>query len=188
MAFLRRFTTLLRADAHGALDALEDKPTLLRQYLRDAEEALAAKKARLQGLEAEARDLERGAERLAPRLEALGHDVDLALKQERSDLARFAVAKLLPMRRQAEGIAARRRDLEQEKAELVELIEHQQSQLGDLRLRVRAAIEEAENAAGSGECFTPGSVISEQDIELELLRRQSATSTPPSTIAATDAP
>ena len=188
MAFLRRFTTLLRADAHGALDALEDKPTLLRQYLRDAEEALAAKKARLQGLEAEARDLERGAERLAPRLEALGHDVDLALKQERSDLARFAVAKLLPLRRQAEGIAARRRDLEQEKTELVELIEHQQSQLGDLRLRVRAAIEEAENAVGHSDCYAP-SVISEQDIELELLRRQSVSApSQPSPPAATDAP
>lgn len=174
MAFLRRFTTLLRADAHGALDALEDRPTMLRQYLRDAEEALAAKKARLQGLDAEQRDLERGAERLEPRLRELDRDVELALEQERTDLARFAASKLLPLRRQAEGIAARRRDLEQEKSELSGLIEDQQSQLDDLRLRVRSAIEEAENAASGGDAFAPAAAISEQDIELELLRRQTA--------------
>lgn len=176
MALLRRFTTLIRADAHGALDALEDRPTLLRQCLRDAEEALAAKKARHEALELEGRELERTARRLGPQIEELDRAVELALEKQRDDLARFAVAKLLPLRRQLDGIAARRRDLAQQREELAELIDQQCAQLDQLRVRVRAAIEHAEAAPCGADPWSPGHTVRDEEIELELLRRQGAAS------------
>ena len=36
MSLWTRWTTLIRADAHGVVDALEDKALVLRQHLRDA--------------------------------------------------------------------------------------------------------------------------------------------------------
>ncbi|MEM8997273.1 MAG: PspA/IM30 family protein [Acidobacteriota bacterium] len=170
MTWLRRLTALVRADAHGALDALEDRPLLLRQHLRDAEEALASKRTRRDALDAEARDLERTTSRLRPRIDALDADVNLALAEGRDDLARFSAQKLLPLRRQLDGIAARRRDLDQERLELDEILGRQEGQLGDLRLRVRDVLENLAGADPAGE----GPSVREQDVELELLRRRTA--------------
>lgn len=176
MTWLRRLATLLRADAHGALDALQDRQLLLRQHLREAEQALATKQARRDALDAEARDLERTADRISPRLLTLDRDVTLALERGREDLARFAVQKLLPLRRQVDGIEARQRDLGQEQAELAEILEDQGTQLDALRVRVRAALEEAHDTAGD---FADGpGWVRDEDVELELLRRRAAAPAP----------
>ncbi|MEM1178530.1 MAG: PspA/IM30 family protein [Acidobacteriota bacterium] len=172
MSWFKRLTQLVRADAHGALDVLEDRPLLLRQHLRDAEEALAQKRARRKALDAESRDLERALERLEPRLEALDGDVSLAMAEGRDDLARFAAQKLLPLRRQLGGIEARRRDLDQECLELDGLLERQGAQLDDLRLRVRDAVDRWNDDDGASFFAEPW--IREEDVELELLRRRVA--------------
>ena len=51
MSIFKRIRTTVQADAHGVIDAIEDRALLLKQYLRDAETDLAKKRARLQQLE-----------------------------------------------------------------------------------------------------------------------------------------
>lgn len=46
MSLFDRLSTLLRADVHGMVDALEDPSLILRQALREAEGELVRKRAR----------------------------------------------------------------------------------------------------------------------------------------------
>ena len=50
MKLFDRMTTLIKADAHGVVDALEERSLLLRQHLREAELELLQKRARVEAL------------------------------------------------------------------------------------------------------------------------------------------
>lgn len=178
MAFFERLAVLLRADAHGMVDALEDDRLLLRQHLRDAEAALASKKARLEALNAEARDLDRSAERLGQRRDALESDVHLAMEQQRDDLARFAIQQLLPIRDQLAALAELDRHLNRQITDLGAVVNEQEDQLEDLRIRVRSAVDRDSHGDdlsphAAGGFRSAGRRITDEDVELELLRRRS---------------
>ena len=50
MKLFDRMTTLIKADAHGVVDALEERSLLLRQHVREAELELLQKRARVEAL------------------------------------------------------------------------------------------------------------------------------------------
>ena len=50
MGWLDRLTATVKADAHGVLDAIEDRPLMLKQRLREAEEALSRRRLQSQTL------------------------------------------------------------------------------------------------------------------------------------------
>ena len=50
MRIVTRIIRIFKADIHGVIDQLEDQDLLLKQYLRDMEEALHQKEAKLQNL------------------------------------------------------------------------------------------------------------------------------------------
>ena len=52
MSWLTRTATLLRADAHGVVDALEDKALMLRQHVREAAAELGRKRCHVEALDA----------------------------------------------------------------------------------------------------------------------------------------
>ena len=183
MGFLDRLGTLVRADAHGLVDSLSDDRLLLRQHVREASEALAAKEARLAALEAEDKDLAALADRLESEAHALGRDTDLALAEEREDLARFTLQKMLGLRRRAVRVSERRRRLEEESQELAEDLDRQRLELDELKARARAFLEQKGlEGRDSGPLGDPWSThpamveekVADEEVDLELLRRQVA--------------
>ena len=170
MALFRRLSTLARADAHGVVDALEDRRLLVRQHVREAAEALEAKRARLDALDAEDRDLERSAARITTAVEGLESDIELGLAEGRDDLARFSIERLLPLRRRLERTAERRRQIEEDRAELYQQVESQAAELHELRARAKAFLERPDGEDPLG----PAPVVSAEEVELELLRRRAA--------------
>ena len=172
MGWMTRFTTLLRADAHGVIDALEDRALLLRQHLREARQAVEAKRAGLAGLEAEIREAETKGQVQTERIANLERSIELALAEEREDLARFAIKKLLPVREtQARG-ERRHRALVEERERMAEALAEQEEALVDLEARVRAKLA---GLGVEGGADGEGAVlVTEDDVELELLRRRSA--------------
>jgi phage shock protein A len=179
MTFLQRFLSLARADAHGVLDSLEDRGLVLRQCLREAELEVARKRARLEELESALELLGRHREQLSARLAALDDDVRLALAQNQDELARFAVRRVLAGRRQLERNELDARELREERAKLAEKLDVQARELEELRDRVREALAE-QRAAHSGELVdcaasAAGFGVRDEEVELELLRRRSAT-------------
>ena len=102
MKFLNRLAVLVKADAHGVLEQLEERSLLAKQHLREAELELNRKRARSEALEEESRRLAEEAERIEGEVVALDADVELALAGGKAELARFSVRRLLPRRRAVE--------------------------------------------------------------------------------------
>lgn len=173
MKFLDRLTTLVRADAHGVLEQLEERTLLARQHLRDAELELARKRARLEALADEARRGEEELRRLEAEMAALDADVELALGGDKQELARFSVRRLLPKRRAAEALRRRRAEIDDEQARLAAKLAAQETSLEELRRRVRAQLAES-RAADSSRVLVVELPAADEEVELELLRRRTA--------------
>ena len=78
MKFLDRALRLVRADAHGVIDQLEEQSLLLKQHLREAEVELTRKRVRAEALEEEERQLAREIKQAECQLSRLDEDVELA--------------------------------------------------------------------------------------------------------------
>lgn len=162
-----RMATLVRADAHGVIEALEERSLLLKQHLREAELELIQKRARLDGLNAEDERLTKALERRTAEVVALDEDVVLALDGGKDELARFAIRRLLPKRREQEALEAARVQVRDARTRLAAKLEAQESEFQELRERVQARLSEERSVADVPD--TPS--ITDEEVELELLRR-----------------
>ena len=144
---------------------------------REAELELARKRARLEELDGSLELLARQGEQSAERLRGLDDDVRLALARGEDELARFAVRRVLALRRQLERGEALGRDRRDERAKLAAKLELQERELEALRDRVREALAE-ERARATHGCDIdpdgPAFAVRDEEVELELLRRRSA--------------
>lgn len=169
MALFERIRHLIKADAHGVVDALEDEALVLRQCVRDAAAALDRKRARRAALAAESKRLAAELDGLGARIEGLDADVELALAEGQEELARFSLRRLLPIRRARTAAAARIEVIEREAAELDAALEDEAAALDALRSRVRERLSRLES---SPEAAAPDGAVHDAEIELELLRRR----------------
>jgi len=168
MSLLDRMTHLLKADAHGVVDSLEDRRLVLRQALREAEGELDRKKARRAALGDEARRLGEEAESLSQARERLDADVELALDGEKEELARFSARKLLEVRSESERVEARLARVTTDSGELDGNIARQEAELSSLKSRVRSALERQDRPGDD----LAGGCVADAEVELELLRRR----------------
>jgi len=172
MNILDRLSLLVRADAHGVLEQLEERTLLAKQHLREAELELDRKRAQRDALEEESRRLGDEALRLETEAASLDADVELALAGGKEELARFSVRKLLPLRRAAEGARRRVAELEEQRGRLAATLAEQEGQLESLRAQVRSRVAAARAEEG-GDLARPVPAADEE-VELELLRRRAA--------------
>jgi phage shock protein A len=168
-----RVATLLKADAHGIVESLEERTLLLKQYLREAEIEVNRKRARLDAVREEEKRLRETLARREEEIHALDDDVTLALGGGKEDLARFALRRLLPHRTEAKALAARIAERSAEGRTLGERVEAQQAELEALRTRVRA---ELARDPAEADAFAPAGerAVADEEVELELLRRREA--------------
>ncbi len=165
-----RITTLVKADAHGMVDALEERSLLAKQYLREAELELLQKRARIEALVEEEARLRDELERCREEVRGLDEDVALALAGEKEELARFAIRRLLPRRERIGALEAQIADVEEARTRLAERLEAQEAQFEDLRGQARTRLATRGRAAGDDPLGGPA--VSEAEVELELLRRR----------------
>ena len=166
-----RITTLLKADAHGLVESLEERSLLLKQYLREAEIEVNRKRARLEAVRDEEKRFREIVARREEEIRSLDEDVTIALGGGKEDLARFAIRRLIPKRSELKTLRA---EIEQRAAEaqaLAQRLEEQEAELETLRTRVRAEL--ARDSLGSE---APGwltePAVADEEVELELLRRR----------------
>jgi phage shock protein A len=170
-----RLARLVRADAHGVVAALEDKSLLLEQHLREAELALAAKRARDAALAEQQLRLGRALEAEATQARALDEDATLALEGGKDELARFALRRLLASRKRAAALEAEGARATEERTRLGGRLAEQERALEALRERVRGyrARAAAQQVAPTQPAFAVA--VADEEIELELLRRRGKT-------------
>jgi phage shock protein A len=165
-----RITTLLKADAHGVVESLEERSLLLKQYLREAEMALNQKRARLEAVREEGKRLRERLARHEEEIRSLDEDVTLALGGGKEDLARFAIRRLIPRRTEVKALRARIEERSAEEQALADRFSVQQAQFESLRTRVRAELAREEEP-----CMSPWpceGVVADEEVEIELMRRR----------------
>lgn len=172
MRLWNRLLHVVTSDAHGVVDALEDRRLLLRQELREAELALDRKRARLAALEAEARGLEEDARRLQREAAAADADVELALAEGREDLARFAARRLLPLQDAVRATSERAGRVGQERTALATRLAEQEQELAALQARVKAELARMPEEGDDAPVGPRPAGVTDEDVELELLRRR----------------
>jgi len=172
MRILERVGLLIRADAHGVMDQLEERSLLLKQNLREAEIELDRKRARVETMEEQLRRLQDDARACERQIAELDRDVELALGEGEEELARFAVRQLLPRRARLRDLQERIAELEEGRGRLDESLRSQAGELEALRTRVRARLAQM-HASEEGGCVVDRPVADEE-VELELLRRRTA--------------
>ena len=171
MKLFDRMTTLIKADAHGVVDALEERSLLLRQHLREAELELLQKRARVEALTEEEARLRDELARCGKRIAALDEDIALALDGEKEDLARFAIRRVIPERKEWSALEAQIGEVEETRAKVAERLEEQECQFEALRQRARVHLAEATRGEGDlPALMEPG--VADEEVELELLRRR----------------
>ena len=173
MKFLDRLSLLVKADAHGVLEQLEERGLLAKQHLREAELELGRKRARAEALEEEERRLAEETLRLEASCRALDEDVELALAGSEEELARFSIRQLLPRRRALGELRRRRDEIGEQRVRLTQRLEAQEQELESLerRVRTRLAAERDQRAEAAGLCEV---AAADEEVELELLRRRAA--------------
>jgi phage shock protein A len=171
MRFLERMALVVKADAHGVVDQLEERSLLVKQHLREAELELGRKRARCEALEEEERRLRADAERLAAEVAALDEDVSLALSGGKDELARFAVRRLLPRRRAVEAARERAASLAETRARLREKLAEQERAFEELQTRARARLAALAQEDGERPAMFAAEPVADEEVELELLRR-----------------
>jgi len=169
MRWFDRLTTLVKADAHGVLEQLEERSLLAKQHLREAELEITRKRARSEALEEEARAIADEIGRIQAEAASLDEDVELALAGGRDELARFALRRLIPKRRGLETLRQRSAEIADERSRLTAKLAAQEQELEELERRVRARL--GAEADSSRRDAAPEIPPADEEIEIELLRR-----------------
>jgi len=167
-----RIATLVKADAHGVVESLEERSLLLKQYVREAEMELHRKRARLEALREEEKRLREACARREEEMRALDEDVALALGSGKDDLARFAIRRLLPRRAEVKALGVQIARHGEEARALAERVEAQQEQFEALRTRARVEVSREREAGAAAYGHEPA--VADEEVELELMRRRQA--------------
>jgi phage shock protein A len=166
-----RIATLLRADAHGIIESLEERSLLLKQYVREAELELNRKRACLETVREEEKRLREAAERCENEMASIDEDISLALGGGKEDLARFSIRRILPLRARLDALRTQIEQRQTQCRALAERLAEQEKQFETLRGRVRADLSLADEA-GSAPLTPLAGVVADEEVELELMRRR----------------
>jgi phage shock protein A len=179
MSVFSRVFRLCKADLHGVMDQLEDRGLLLKQCLREMEESLKHKEARLDQITRGCEQIQSALARHNQEALKLEQDLDLAVRREKDDIARM----LIRQRRTLQGGCGQlQRQLEvltEERRQVAGTLEQQRLQYDQLKVKAAAFCRQAERRRFEDPVETLDSAFawqtpSEEEIELELLQRKEA--------------
>ncbi len=179
MGIMARVIKIFKADMHGVMDQLEDQGLLLKQYLRDMEDALSAKEAELKRKIASRSQAQQEHDKFLRQIEALEDDLKVAINKNKDDIARMLIKKIKPLNDLRNDIAQHIRTLDEEIAGFKDHLGQLQLKYEQIKHRAveychqtRAQVRQKDvsdmlvnNSLGE---------LSEEEIELELLKRKAA--------------
>ena len=179
MGIATRIVKIFKADIHGVMDQLEDQGLLLKQYLRDMEEALHQKEARLAKKMALRNQTQKEYDKYHQQYRALDHDLTVAVEKGKDDIARMLIRKTKPLESLCSELAGQMATLDEEISRFNKYLEQQRLQYEQLKIRSAEYFHRTEMQVRDKDILeiVPNSIpgeMSEDEIELELLKRKEA--------------
>ena len=179
MGITARIVKIFKADIHGVMDQLEDQGLLLKQYLRDMEEALHHKEARLAKKMALRGQTQKEQDKYDQQHRALDHDLTVAVQKGKDDLARMLIRKTKPLGSLCHELADQVATLDEEISQYKAHVSEQRLQYEQLKIRSAEYFHRTQKRGREKDMLDiipntiPGE-LSEDEIELELLKRKEA--------------
>ncbi|MEL7022303.1 MAG: PspA/IM30 family protein [Pseudomonadota bacterium] len=178
MALIHRISRIFKADVHAVLDRIEEPEALLAQAIRDMEDELVAAERRIAQCVREQNSLDTKKRDLEETIEATRRQLDLCFDSGKTDLARGQIRKRLEserlLKRLNESLATGKVRLGEQKAQL----EDNRAALESLRQKAELFTQTSDlraNARTESAAWPSSDLaVSEDEVEIELLREQSA--------------
>jgi phage shock protein A len=179
MGITARIVKIFKADIHGVMDQFEDQGLLLKQYLRDMEEALNQKEAKLSRKISLRNRAQKEHHKYHQQYQALDQDLTAAVQRGKDNIARMLIRKTKPLGSLCDELAGQVATLEEEISQFKEHLSAQRLQYEQLKIRSaeyfhRAGMQGREKDMRD---IIPSNIpgeLSEEEIELELLKRKEA--------------
>ena len=177
MGIMTRLIKICKADVHGVMDQLEDKELLLKQHLRDMQEALTAKEAELKKMISSRSRISKDREKFKLHCEKLEQDLTVAIQKNKDDIARMLIRKIKPSEGLQNDLSHHLDDLDQQINVYKESLDQQRIQYEKLKHRASEYFHKFETRAWEQSFVTvlPEGVtdeLTEEEVELELLQRK----------------
>lgn len=167
MALITRLSRLFKADMHAVIDHLEAPDILLRQAVRDMEDAVATSQHALAAIAADRKRIGARMAELAGQRGRVAGELDLCFEAGNEALARMLLRRRLHIERSERQLRMQGEALDDDLAVRREKLESQRRRLAELR--DQAEVFEVAPEDGDDAFAHPGHDISEADVELALL-------------------
>jgi len=177
MAIIARIVKIFKADIHGVMDQLEDRGLLLKQHLRDMEEALNRKQAILRKMTASHNQGQKDLAGYKQQWEALDHDLTVAVRKNKDDIARMLIRKMKPMENLSNELTRHLKTLDEEMIQFKNHLQQQRLRYEQLKNRTTEYLHKTQMQRWEKDVIDPVSddgygELADQEIELELLKRK----------------
>lgn len=167
MALISRINRLFQADVNALLDRIEEPDVLLKQALREMQEAINAEQARLAELRKKSLRLEAMMSESAGKIEKVDSEIDLCFEQNELELAKQQVKKKLELQQLHEKQKCQLAEVEDEVEMLSKRIEDNTGRMSAMQQKYELGKEAVAEKTESALTMTDG--ISETEIEIAFL-------------------
>ncbi|EKD51632.1 MAG: hypothetical protein ACD_62C00213G0002 [uncultured bacterium] len=173
MTLLYRIKRLVKANAHGFVDGLEEHQWIVNQAIRDMESELEKQTTFLSEQKQVRIALEQRVQNDDNELSQIEKDIDLALAEKRDDIAKHFIKKSLVGKKRAHTLSAELTSLKAEIGTLEKDLAQKQQAFDDICCQC----ESAKLSTNQDDVFDAAKVLVEKDlsleheVELEFLRR-----------------
>ncbi len=177
MGIASRIVDIFKADIHGVMDQLEDQGLLLKQCLRDMEQALNQKEADIASKIALRSQIQKEHDKYHQQCRSLDNDLTVAVQKGKDDIARMLIRKTKPLVDLRDELGAQLESLDKELAHVKAHLSEQRLQYEQLKIRSTEYFHRTEMLGQKKDMHAVlanriGAELSEEEIELELLKRK----------------
>jgi phage shock protein A len=176
MALITRVSQLFRADVNAVLDRIEEPEILLKQAVREMQEALNLDEHRAKTITLELKQLASRQEDLEQRLNELTEELDLCFDSDNEALARVLLKRKLESERLHKYLVRKQADLQETDKELKQRIDENQTRLESMQQKVELLAASESKTTDSNHWneadFMGQFAINDDDVELAFLREK----------------
>ena len=175
MPLINRMSRLFTADVHAVLDRIEEPDVLLKHAIREMDEEVARCEQRVRQLEHERDALGDRHAKVQTALAELKSQLDVCFANSNEELARKVVKRKLETEKLGQHVAERSAAVAKELAECRALVDEQRERLDVLRQK--AELLASAPTGGGDEWGRTGFGVSEDEVDVALLRERQARKT-----------
>lgn len=177
MALITRISRLFRADFNAVLDRIEEPDVLLKQSLREMEEDVHSDIQQQKILQHERSQVETKINELEESIVQINQELDICFESNEINLARSQVKRKLEMQRYEKHLKFKINSIANRMSNLEKRIDENKTRLSFMQQKLDLLVDEECQVAGGEFQQNFNATISDDEIEIAILREKQARST-----------